>query len=358
MYAGIDDFEDRFPVGPPSLRRCNILKCEETSGSGRAVMEGNVELPTPMTVPGAARCCAKETACMRVLVTGSGGYIGGVLVRRLLADGHDVVALIHQTALDVRHDKLQVAHANVLDRDALAEFVGPVEVICHLAGRRGVRQSRLDPHFEVNVGGSVNLLDAVAGPSCRVVFASTASVYGEPIEQPISEDHPPLPVSAYGASKLAVEHLLRFESATGRIGAIALRLFNVTGAHHVDGSRLVPRAVAAVAGGTEALRVDGDGSVVRDYVHVDDAVEAFLLALGACQPGNYEVYNVGGVASVTEVLEMVARVSGRPVPVRHAPPAVEPPVLIADTRRIRENLGWTPRRSTLAAIVQDAWACR
>lgn len=300
---------------------------------------------------------------MRVLVTGSGGYIGAVLVRRLLADGHDVVALVHRAALDVAHDKLRVVRADVLDRAALAEVVGPVEAICHLAGLRGVRQSRSDPrrYFEVNVGGTVNVLDAVAGPSCRVVFASTASVYGEPTEQPISEDQPPLPTSAYGASKLAVEHLLRFEATSRRIGVVVLRSFNVTGADHVDSSRLVPRAVAAAAGRTAALKINGDGSVVRDYVHVEDAVDAFALALGACRPGNYEVYNVGGVAaSVIEVLEMVERVSGGPVPVRYGPPAVEPPVLVADTRRIRAGLGWVPRRSTLARIIDDAWAagCR
>jgi UDP-glucose 4-epimerase len=208
------------------------------------------------------------------------------------------------------------------------------------------------------------LTDAVDGGwLARFVFASSAAVYGEPAEQPIGEATPLIPTSPYGASKAAAEREVAnaVAAAGGRLGAVTLRIFNAAGA---DGgvadpsdTRIIPNALAVAAGRAESLAVNGDGSVVRDYVHVSDVADAFALALAGCEAGGHAVYNVGATAaSVLEILDVAREVTGRPIPVSWQPAKNEPPLLAADVTRIAAELGWRPIRSELRRIVGDAWA--
>lgn len=308
----------------------------------------------------------------RVLVTGAGGFIGGVLADLLLAHGYEVTALVrHRRQAASLAPGIEVVTGDLLDPASLldAGIDRGFDAVCHLAALTRVRQSRAEPlrYFETNVTGTVNLLLALdrgveaGGPPPALVFGSTGTVYGDPGPTAVPESHEPAPVHPYGASKLAAEHAIAYQVATGRIGAVVLRSFNVAGGApgHVDldASRIIPAALAVAAGEAEVFRINGDGRARREYVHVDDIADAYLLALSAVKPGERRVYNVGtgtGV-SVNDVLEAVERVTGRTVRRVSAPPAAEPACLLVDSRRIRAELGWTPTRSNLDRIIADAW---
>lgn len=300
-------------------------------------------------------------------MTGAAGYVGYAVGRRLVAAGHEVVGLVRRPeripALPAGAEPLI---ADLLDAGALrAALTGPFDGVCHLAALTRVRESLRHPlrFFSTNVQGTVNLLEALPPGPVRIVHGSTAAVYGTPDEQPIKETQPPAPTSAYGASKLAAEHVVGFHSAAGAIGAIVLRTFNVAGS--VDGrgdpdpTRLIPRALGVAAGRVPHLEVNGDGAAVREFLHVDDLAAAYVLALEAARPGPPRVYNVGSGrgASVREVLDMVEEVTGRPVPRVRNPPQPEPPLLVADCSAVRRDLGWRPEHSDLRRIVADSWAC-
>ncbi|WP_433336883.1 NAD-dependent epimerase/dehydratase family protein [Spirillospora sp. CA-294931] len=295
---------------------------------------------------------------MRVLVTGAAGYVGYAVGRRLVAAGHEVDGLVRgpEAALPPRV------------RPVVADLLGPValgtyDAVCHLAALTRVRESFADPlgFYATNVQGTVNLLRALRGGE-RVVYGSTAAVYGTPERQPIPEDEPPAPGNPYGASKLAAEQLVRFRARTGAIGAVVLRTFNVAGS--VDGrgdpdrTRLIPKALAVAAGRAPHLEINGDGAAVREYLHVDDLATAYVRALDAASPGEERIYNVGSGtgASVAQVVDAVRAVTGRPVPALHKPPQPEPPVLVSDSAAIRRDLGWRPERSSLTEIIEGAWS--
>ncbi|MFC4911621.1 NAD-dependent epimerase/dehydratase family protein [Actinomadura gamaensis] len=295
---------------------------------------------------------------MRVLVTGAAGYVGYAVGRRLVAAGHEVDGLVRAP------DRTLPPGVRPVVGDLLAPLVldETYDAVCHLAALTRVRESFTEPlrFFTANVQGTVHLLDALTG-SPTVVFGSTAAVYGTPEKQPIPESQPPAPSSPYGTSKLAAEEVVRYQAATGRIGAVVLRTFNVSGS--VDGrgdpdpTRLIPRALAVAAGQAPHLEVNGDGAAVREYLHVDDLARAYELALSAGTPGTHRTYNVGsGVgASVAEVISAVEQVTGRDVPVVHRPPSPEPPLLLCDAAAIRRDLGWEPERSSLAEVIGSAW---
>ncbi|MGI5163538.1 NAD-dependent epimerase/dehydratase family protein [Spirillospora sp. CA-253888] len=309
---------------------------------------------------------------MRVLVTGAAGYVGYAVGRRLLAAGHRVTGLVRDPGRPLPRGVRPII-GDLLDAEGLAAVLdGPYDAVCHLAALTRVRESFADPlgFFTVNVQGTVNLLralppvrkDGSATPPTRVVYGSTAAVYGAPDLQPIPETQPPAPTSPYGSSKLAAEEVVRSYARTGAIGAVVLRTFNVAGS--VDGrpdpdpTRLIPRALAVAAGRAPHLEVNGDGGAVREYLHVDDLAAAHVAAVEAVRPGQERVYNVGGgaAASVAEVVAAVAEVTGRPVPVVHRPPQPEPPLLLSDAAAIGRDLGWRPARSALREIIADSWA--
>ena len=186
-------------------------------------------------------------------------------------------------------------------------------------------------------------------------------MYGVPERQPVTEDAPLLPTSPYGESKVAAEQAITTAAMGGAIGAVRLRISNaasvVAGAADTNLSRVIPKALAVAAGQAGRVEVNGDGSAVRDFVHVDDVASAFLLALeNRCRPGKAPAYNVGATAaSVAEILAVTGEVTGRPIPVVRNPPRNEPRALISDHTRIGAELGWSPARSALREIVADAW---
>ncbi len=294
---------------------------------------------------------------MRVMVTGASGFIGRAVVGRLLAGGHTVRVLTHTAG---GRDGIESACGDLRDRASLEPALAGVDAVVHLAAVARVRESFERPlhYYEVNAGGTVNLLAAASGP-LRVVFVSTGTVYGAPLSQPITEDFPRAPSNPYAASKAAAEDVVAWTARSGLIGATTLRVFNAAGGGDRDGTRLITRAVDAAAGGPP-LTVFGDGSAVRDFVHVDDIASAAVLALEHTEVGRHDVFNVGATAAcVRDVVDSVERVTGRQVPLVRAP-AHEGEVaeLRADTRRLRRALGWEPKRSALDDLVRDQWLSR
>lgn len=320
---------------------------------------------------------------MRVLVTGAFGYVGRALTLRLLEAGHEVIATTHRPKPHdhrlgaARSGAVQVIEADLRDRDRLRHAVedSNIDAVCHLAALTRVRESFDHPerYHAVNATGTATLLDALAesrphsaGP-IPFVLASTAAVYGAPARQPIAEDETPAPTSPYGESKLAAERHLQDRASARTIAPIILRAFNVAGSvagfGDPDESRIISRTLLAAAELRPPLMLNGDGSAVRDFVHVDDVAHAYLLALSAAttpSPGptpTLRAYNVGATAaSVREIIATVEAVTGRRVPLIQRPPQPEVPMLLADTSRIRNDLGWKPERSSLAEIVADTWS--
>ncbi|MEI6666908.1 MAG: UDP-glucose 4-epimerase GalE [Acidobacteriota bacterium] len=316
-----------------------------------------------------------------VLVTGGAGYIGSHVAKALAAAGRRVVVVDnlsngHREA--VRWGEL--IEADVRDVARVRETIRRhgVTAVMHFAASLLVGESVRDPigYYANNVGGALAVLEAMVGESVgRFVLSSTAAVYGEPVETPITENHPTAPINPYGETKLAVERALgHFERAYGT-RSIALRYFNAAGAdpdgelgeEHRPEVHLIPRAVEAATGGA-AVEVFGsdyptpDGTCLRDYVHVSDLARAHLLALERLEGGGASaVYNlgIGKPFSVQDVIGAVERVSGRRVPIVRAPRrAGDPGVLFASSDRIRTELGWKPAFVDLDVIVSSAWLWR
>jgi UDP-glucose 4-epimerase len=309
---------------------------------------------------------------VRVLVTGGFGFVGGAVAMRLADAGHEVTLLTRQRHRPAKPPvDAEVCVSDLLDPDQLGKLLTDrlFEGVCHLAGLARVRESFDDPagYFQANVGGTANLLAALARATeqtsepVRLVFASTAAVYGKATGEPISEDHPLAPTSPYGASKLAAEQLIGYQAATGALAAVTLRGFAIAGAigSHGDAdlSRIIPKALAVAAGRTPHVEVNGDGTAVREFTHVADIADAYRLALTAARPGEHLVCNVGTGQGITvrEVLATVEAVTGHRLPVVRRPAANEPSALLADTQRIQAQLGWRPHHSDLNEIVATAW---
>jgi UDP-glucose 4-epimerase len=323
-----------------------------------------------------------QVAAMRVLVVGGAGYIGSVVTRSLLEQGHqplvlDSLATGHRDAVP---PEVEFIEANLSQQEILvATLRRDVEAVMHFAARSLVGESVQHPelYWSTNVCGTRALLDAMRMAAVRrLVFSSTAATYGEPESVPITESARVAPTSPYGASKLAVDLMIRDEAQAHGLEAVSLRYFNVAGAvsgaterHHPE-THLIPNLLRVAAGLSPELVLFGDdyptpdGTCVRDYVHVQDLACAHLLALAALElgrpgpPGGHRIYNLGNGAgfSVLEVVAAARRVTGRPIPVRVAPRrAGDPAVLVASSTKIEKELGWKPLRPGLDEIVGDAW---
>jgi UDP-glucose 4-epimerase len=299
---------------------------------------------------------------MRVLVTGASGFVGYAVATLLTQRGHNVIGLT-RSPTSTLPEHVERVHGG-LSPDVLLAALEDVDAVCHLAARTRVRESRTDPlgYWQTNVGGTLALLQAMTVTGTRrLVLASTCGVYGDQTSQPIDESVPRAPTSPYGTSKLAADNAAMDLAGTGAVGAVSLRAFNIAGAllNHPDPdeTRLIPRMIAVQRGTAPELVVNGDGDAIRDFVHVADMADAFALALEACKPGTARVYNIGSgrPTRVRDVISMVEQVTGRPVARRHVPPAAEPQVLLADSKAIQADLGWSPRRSHMREIIQDAW---
>lgn len=291
---------------------------------------------------------------MRVLVTGANGYLGRAVVHLLSRAGHEPIAMVRKR---ISPSQTAARVADLLDDAALREALDGAEAVCHLAGLAGARESITEPlrYFRVNTGGTVALLEAMSAVGVsRIVFASTGSIYGTPERQPMTESLPDAPPHPYAASKLAAEWALHAEAGTGRLSAAVLRLMNVAGGADPDPTRLIPRTFAAALNGS-ALEVNGDGSAVRDYLHIDDAAAAFVACLEKTPPGVFERYLIGSGqgSSILDVVAAVEQQTGRRIQLIHRPPAPEPAASVSDPAKAAAELGWYPRHSELAGIVRD-----
>jgi UDP-glucose 4-epimerase len=316
---------------------------------------------------------------MRVLVTGGAGYIGSHMVKLLVEGGAQVTVV----------DDLSTGHADaVRGRDFVRGDVADatftknllqqkqIEAVVHFAACSLVGESVADPlkYYRRNVGGTAGLVEAMRQAKVtRLVFSSTAAVYGDPMRTPIDEAHPTQPVNPYGSSKLAIERMLAECSTAYGIGAVVLRYFNAAGAdpsgelgeRHDPETHLIPLVLQAASGRRPSISVFGndwptrDGTCVRDYIHVSDLCVAHQLALDwLAAGGRYECFNLGNGegATVLEVIEAARRVTGRTIKMVQAQRrAGDPPSLVADASKARRVLGWQPARADIEGIVRDAW---
>ncbi|MEV4995882.1 UDP-glucose 4-epimerase GalE [Streptomyces niveus] len=310
----------------------------------------------------------------KYLVTGGAGYVGSVVATHLLEAGHEVTVL---DDLSTGFREAVPAGAEFVEgrvHDAAKWLDRSYDAVLHFAASSQVGESVAKPekYWDNNVGGSMALLAAMRTAGVRkLVFSSTAATYGEPVSTPITETDPTAPTSPYGASKLAVDHMIGGECVAHGLAAVSLRYFNVAGAYgsygerHDPESHLIPLVLQVALGARESIAVYGDdyptpdGTCVRDYIHVADLADAHLLALDAAVAGEHLVCNLGNGSgfSVREVIETVRTVTGHTVPEVAAPRrAGDPAVLVASAATARERLGWTPSRADLAGIVADAWA--
>jgi UDP-glucose 4-epimerase len=298
---------------------------------------------------------------MRVLVTGASGYIGSAVVESLRTSGHEPVALVHR---QVVAGDVESRRGDLLVPESLATALDGIDAVCHLAALSSGRESFARPveYFRVNVSGTLALLDAMAAAEVRqLVFASTAAIYGTPEKQPMSEDLPDNSPHPYAASKAAAEAAIDWQARTGVLGATVMRIFNAAGGDDPDPGRLLPRVLAVATGEKPHLDINGDGTVVRDYVHVQDVAAAFAAALDhGAAPGSARRYNIGsGIGtSVLDVVATVEQLTGKVLAVEHRDAAPEPAALISDPGRAIADLRWKPGRSQLDRIVHDAWIAR
>ncbi|MFO0603065.1 MAG: UDP-glucose 4-epimerase GalE [Polyangiales bacterium] len=315
---------------------------------------------------------------MTTLVTGGAGYVGSTFVERLLAEGEPVVVLddLSRGHRDAVPAGATLCVGRVGDGELVKRVVAAhgVDACAHFAGFIAVGESVAEPlrYYENNLAEGVSLLGAlVASGVGRVIFSSTAAVYGSPADGALTEDAPLRPENPYGRTKLAFERCLADVAAATGLRHVTFRYFNAAGAtagcreRHEPETHLVPNALRAARGELPALRLFGtdfptrDGTCERDYVHVADLADAHWRALGHLRAGGASLtLNLGGGVghTVREVIAAVARVTGRRVPVaEEGRRAGDPARLVADITRAGEALGWRPTQSELDAVIASAW---
>ncbi|MHC4983927.1 MAG: UDP-glucose 4-epimerase GalE [Planctomycetota bacterium] len=315
---------------------------------------------------------------MNVLLTGGAGYIGSHLVRALKSAGHAPVvydSLVTGHAEAVGGAELIVA--DVADGESLRKAIRDrsIDLVVHLAASIEAAESveRPEKYFRDNTVASLALLEAMRDCGARrMVFSSTAAVYGLPERLPIEETDPLEPINPYGASKLCAEFMLRSYAAACGMGFVSLRYFNVAGADpagdigedHDPETHLVPLVLRAALGKRDKVQIYGDdydtpdGTCIRDYIHVCDLADAHVLAMAAVQDGRAKVYNLGNGQgfSVKEVIETSRRVTGCALAAEVAARRPgDPPRLVASSKKAMAELGWRPKRQSLDQIVRDAW---
>ncbi len=312
---------------------------------------------------------------MNLFVTGGAGYIGSVFVEEALNAGHTVAvfdSLVegHRAAVDPRATFVQ---GDLNDRKQIDTALqqSKAEAVVHFAAFALVGESMTNPgkYFSNNVGGGLKLLEATIAAGIRkFVFSSTCATYGIPDKMPMTEELPQQPINPYGESKLMFETLLRWFRQIHGLEFVAFRYFNAAGAtprfgeaHRVE-THLIPNVLKVALGQADHCKVFGtdyptpDGTCIRDYIHVIDLAQAHLLALA---PGRQGFFNlgIGGGYSVREVIDTCHNVSGKAIKVIEEPRRPgDPPRLIADARKVIDELGWRPKFPKLEDIVSTAWA--
>ncbi|MBW1726406.1 MAG: UDP-glucose 4-epimerase GalE [Deltaproteobacteria bacterium] len=315
----------------------------------------------------------------KILVVGGAGYIGSHMVKDLLDTDYGVITL----------DDLSTGHRDLVpggefiegglgDRVLLDNLFSthPISAVMHFAAFSLVGESVENPlkYYRNNMAATAELLDSMIRHNVkRFIFSSTAAVYGEPVEIPITEDHPCDPTNPYGASKIAVERMLKDCDSAYGLKYISLRYFNASGAdesgnigeRHHNETHLIPLILEVATGRRENIKIFGtnyptpDGTCIRDYIHVSDLTRAHLLALETLMSGgDSSVYNLGNNRgySVREVIELARKVTGKPIPAIEADKRPgDPAVLIASSDKIKEALGWKPKYEDLETIIKTAW---
>lgn len=317
---------------------------------------------------------------MNVLVAGGAGYIGSHCVRQLQAAGHrpvvvDNLVFGHRGAVapDVPFHAVDFGDAAAIDA-VFAQH--PIDVVMHFAAYAYVGESVTDPikYYRNNLAAPLTLLETMLRRGVkRFVFSSTCATYGVPARLPITEDLPQAPINPYGQTKLDLENLLKALARAHGLSFAAFRYFNAAGAaedgaigeDHDPETHLIPLAIGAAQGRRPALQVFGtdyptpDGTCLRDYVHVDDLSRAHIAVFDRlATPGTGLFYNLGTgtPTSVLEVIRAVEKVSGLKVPVKYGPRrAGDPPALYADGAKVRAELGWVPKFTSIEPIIETAW---
>lgn len=318
---------------------------------------------------------------MRLLVVGGAGYVGSHMTKMLLDAGHSVVVVdnlstgfrdaVRPPALLLKAD---LKHRALLDSIFSARHF---DAVMHFGACIDVGESVRDPakYYENNLVNTLNLLDAMMKHGVpRLIFSSTAAIFGEPRSARIDEEHPCSPVNPYGRSKWMIEQILADYDRAYGLRHTCLRYFNAAGAdpdaglgeRHEPETHLIPLALRVAAGRLPSIRIFGadydtpDGTCIRDYVHVVDLCHAHLLALERLMSGGASTaYNLGNGDgySVREVIDAARRVTRTPITVIESPRrAGDPARLVANSRRARTELGWQPRYSDLDTIIAHAWA--
>ena len=312
---------------------------------------------------------------MQVLVTGGAGYIGSVIVEELLAASHSVVVYdsLVKGHLDAVHPEATFVHAQLAERDHLRQTLEAhqIEAVIHMAASSLVPESVAHPerYFDNNVSGTLAVVQAMIDAGVkRLVFSSTAALFGEQEQMPISEWAQTQPTNPYGASKLMVEQMLPWLAQAHDLTCTSLRYFNAAGAterygedHHPE-THLIPLVLTA-AQQDQPVMVLGtdyatpDGSAVRDYIHVVDLAQAHIQVLTRSAPGlaSYNLGNGHGY-SVRQVIESARKVTGLPIKIEEGPRrAGDQAITVASAERIRAELGWQPRYPDLDTIIESAW---
>ncbi len=316
---------------------------------------------------------------MRVLVTGGAGYIGSHVVDLLVQRGFEVIVYdnlcaghrqaVHRDAVFIEGDLLDLKQTQALF--ASHAFEGVFHFASHI--QVGESMSRPFKYLRENIAAMTNLLEAaVEHGVSRFVLSSTANLYDQPQHIPIREDETLIPGSVYGETKYYAERALMWMERIYGLRYCSLRYFNACGAHpdghigedHRPETHLIPLVLQVALGQRQAITVFGtdyetpDGTCIRDYIHVMDLAEAHLLALQSLSDGRSRVYNLGSGTgySVMEVIETARRITGHPIPVEFgARRAGDLPVLVADSARIKQELGWRPTYDNLERIIETAW---
>ncbi len=328
---------------------------------------------------------------MKIFVTGGSGYIGGTVASLLAEKGHKSIVFdnLSHSRRSLAPAGVELIEGDVADRAAIEKiFTGaanagdPFDGVLHFAALIEAGESMLRPElfFRNNTASTLSLLEAMLACGIRrLVFSSTAAVYGEPETIPIQEDARLLPTNAYGQSKLLVEQMLFWLNRIHNLHYASLRYFNVAGAAkgpagmirgeaHEPESHLVPLVLDVALGRRPSIRIYGDdyatpdGTCIRDYIHVSDLADAHLLALAALAPATEKqdplIYNLGNGKgfSVREVVESARRVTGHPIPAEIVPRRPgDPAMLVASSQKAMRDLGWKPRYTQLDEIMRTAW---
>jgi UDP-glucose 4-epimerase len=316
----------------------------------------------------------------RILVAGGAGYIGSVVVAQLLERGYqplvfDDLSHGYRQALP---PSVKLVVGSLADRTALDQVLAEFrpQAVMHFAAfiEAGESMQRPEKYFRNNTANTLTLLEAIlAHGVTKIVFSSTAALYGNPEKTPIEETAPLQPTNAYGESKLLVEQMLDWMHRIHGLRCAGLRYFNAAGAagdqgeDHQPESHLIPIALQVALGVRKEMAIYGtdyptaDGTCVRDYIHVSDLAAAHLLVLEALKQNPRLIYNLGNGRgfSVREVIDTARRVTGKAIPARESPRRPgDPAVLVASSEKIRRELGWTPRYPDLESIVRSAWDWR